>query len=135
MYSKTYNPKRYEEISELLEAVSTLEEGGRLTLSPSPKEDRGRVRYLIYDWLYHMSMKKSFRLQEEEGCLIIRRRPSLTNITFQVEQPPLPSHLDSLFKELLIIDSLEEVKKSLEGQQLGEGEAALLQRHWKRVMN
>lgn len=134
MYSKIYNPKRYEEIKDLLEAISELEEGGRLTLDPLPKEDRNRVRYLIYDWLYHMSMKQGFRLQEEDGHLIIRRRAELRGVSFSVEQPPLPSHLDSSFKELLTLGSEEEVARALEEANLEEGEAALLRRHWERVM-
>lgn len=134
MYSKIYNPERYEEIRSLLEAISSLEEGGRLTLDPLPKEDRNRVRYLIYDWLYHMSMKQGFRLQEEDGSLIIRRRSELTNVSFQVEQPSLPPRLESILRQLLSLPNIEEVEDALRKMDLEEGEVLLLRRHWKRVM-
>lgn len=104
------------------------------------RSQRNTARWLLYDWLYHMSMKEQFRIQDEDGALIIRKLKQLpTNrATVRVEQPGVPSHLEPYLKQLI---GLEE--KEVRGRigvlyadgKVTEDEADLLFAQWKRVMS
>lgn len=135
MYSKTFVPERYSRISSLLEKVQALEEGGKVVLSGIEKREIGEVRWLLYDWLYHMQLKKQFKLREEDFSLTVeRRREAFVN--FRVEEPFLPPHLEGIFQEALLCETEEEVLAFLNSDVgIGEEEVrdALLLR-WKRVM-
>lgn len=131
MYSKTFVPERYSRISSLLEKVQALEEGGRVVLSGLETREIGEVRWLLYDWLYHMQLKKQFRLREEEFSLIIERQRE-SFVDFRVEEPPLPPHLEGIFQETLLCETEEEVLKLLDYEEEEVRDALLLR--WRRVM-
>ena len=135
MYSKTFVPERYSRISSLLEKVQALEEGGKVVLSGIEKREIGEVRWLLYDWLYHMQLKKQFKLREEDFSLIVERRREAF-VDFRVEEPPLPPHLEGIFQDVLLCETEGEVLAFLNSDvRIGEEEVrdALLLR-WKRVM-
>jgi hypothetical protein len=72
-YSKIFKPERYESIAKVLEAVQTLHPGGRLTISGGSKEELGVIRYLVYDFLWHMGLKGKFRVKTLESSLLVLR--------------------------------------------------------------
>lgn len=133
MYSKTFRPERYSRISSLLEKVQVLEGGGKVVLSGLETREIGEVRWLLYDWLYHMQLKKQFRVREEDFSLVVERKRE-NFVDFRVEEPPLPPHLEKIFQEALLCEEEGEVvtfiEKIIEEEEVRRG---LLLR-WRRVM-
>ena len=135
MYSKTFRPERYSRISSLLEKVQALEEGGKVVLPGLETREIGEVRWLLYDWLYHMQLKKQFCVREEDFSLVVERRRE-NFVDFRVEEPSLPPHLEKIFQEVLLCEEESEVLAFLDND-AGVGEEEVrrgLLRRWRRVM-
>jgi len=134
MYSKKFNPTKYEPIKELLEQIQDLEEGSSLLVSPNSEKEEREMRWLLYDWFFHMGLKHLYRLRRETGGLGFRIFRSGFRFTFSLEEGPLPRLLALYFKELLSL-SREEVEENLEkAEDLEEREKEQLLRRWSRVM-
>ena len=72
MYSKKFIPSRYEPVGLLLEKIQDLKVRNTLWLSLG-EEELLQTRWLIYDWLKHMGIKKFYRLQIIDGAICVTR--------------------------------------------------------------
>ncbi len=136
MYSKIYIPERYEELGSILTKIQSLEPGGKVELR-GLGEETNRVRYQIYEWLYHMGLKKLFRLKQDLDTLTIRRLGLPTSLEVTTKSPGLPATLEVVLKELLMKKE-KEVRDNLldlvEKGELTNTESGLILDKWKEVM-
>lgn len=73
-YSKVFSPEKYETISNVIEAAQGLSPGGAVTVTSETPEASSLTRSLLYDYLFHMSLKGKFRIKcLDPKTLVIRR--------------------------------------------------------------
>jgi hypothetical protein len=134
MYASEFDESKYEHLRDILKEMQDLSPGERTLLRGMNQAERNRVRYLLYEWLKHMNMKKLFRIQDEDGTLIIRKL-GLPNYTMHVERNALPERLDSILRECIGIGKEEDVYTTLYNHELSDDEVELVASHWKRIMS
>ena len=107
-YSRTFNPEKYSQISEHLARLETLEPGQRLRLSGFTNLDElERAKWLIYDWLHHMSLKPLFRvLTDYDQRELLLKRLGISPLRQTVEVP-LDQAQEALLKQLILSDEPE----------------------------
>lgn len=73
-YSKVFSPEKYEVITNVIEATQGLSPGEAVTVTSETPEASSLTRNLLYDYLFHMSLKGKFRIKcLDPKTLIIRR--------------------------------------------------------------
>lgn len=133
MYSKKFDPSRYESIKDVLEKIQDLELGGTLWIRGLSKEQVYNTRWLLYDWLYHMELKRGYRLRVIEGNILIVRLKKL-DFSFEVTHKELPERLRSFFEDSMLCHLKEEDAKKALGEVEDEEDRELLFERWKKVM-
>jgi len=99
-YTKTFNPEKFAPIASILEQLQALVPGEKLTISLKTKSEQTNLRWLVYDWLHHMGLKKVFRLRIEDLDLEIKRRIE-PEFEINISSPIGRAHLDKLLKETI----------------------------------
>lgn len=75
-YTKVFSGKKFAPLSSILEEIAVLPEGKAFLLEVDGKE-REKVRFLLYDWLYHMEIKEKFRVKKVGQGLLVERKSQL----------------------------------------------------------
>lgn len=139
-YTKTFNSKKFEEISSLTDKLTSLKPGQRLEISSLSREGLQRTRWLLYDWLSWAGLKPLFRLNLwlDEGKLSIKRLGE-GSMTCEITSPSL-GPLDEMLKTLVCEaptegQAQEVLLEWISEKSLGLDEAAKLLKRWKEVYN
>lgn len=72
-YSKKFSPEKYEGIAGILEKIQGMSPGARVTVSGVEAAALVEIRYLIYDFLHQMGVKKLYKIRSLENALLIQR--------------------------------------------------------------
>jgi len=132
MYTKNFNPERYKDIKDILEKIQALEPGSRLSIKGLRRDEIHQLRWLLYDWMFHMGIKSKFQLRQDENELIVRRKGKM-KFELETQGITLPSDLDSLLRELLLLTE-EEMLARLREEEISEEDRIKVERGWRRVM-
>lgn len=133
-YTKTFNPERYSEIREILSQVEGLASGERLTIR-NLGESLTRTRGLVYDWLFHMSLKPRFRVFVREETLVILRRGLPEGVTVEKEQVPSQGRLDEILRQMILSEPEETLQRALEDGRISLEEKGHLEERFKKIMS
>jgi len=98
-YPTKFNPERYKEIEGILIDLKEMLPGSRMTLRGLNPESLSRIRTLLYEWLYHTEMKRSFTLKSLVGDLIVIRKGMPESATVEIEKPGIGANLDAFLKQ------------------------------------
>lgn len=75
-YTKTYNPRRYLPILKAAEEIQELEEGESYDIDVRESQI-ANIRWLLYDWLTHMSLGEKFKIRKLKGRLVVERKEAV----------------------------------------------------------
>jgi len=134
-YTKKPSSDRYSSILGIQNRMKEMEVGEVLLISwEGSPEQMSYTKWLIYDWLKHENLKDAYRLRSVPGGFEIWRLDT-TPAPYKIEKKRAPlGHLDSLFQELLGLETEEKVKEALALYKITEGDRKILELRWKEVM-
>lgn len=135
MYTKKFVPERYLEIKPILEKIQKLSPGEVLLVRDS-NESLYSIRWLLYDWLYHMGLKNLFKIATEEPNLRIIRKKNL-HFETKREQVLLSDQAKAVLVDLLMLDEKEldeAVAKEVEKGSLDKLEVKAVKEQWRITM-
>jgi len=101
-YTKKFNAAKFTHLTETFKNLLDLPPGGKLTLGGMEIGTLFRTRWLVYDWLHHMGLRKQFKVSQREGELVIIRKGGPSPI-LKRETPSL-AELEPLLKDMLQVD-------------------------------
>ena len=127
-YSHKFNSEKYSSISSVIAKIEEMVGGDRVVVKGLDRDQVGMIRYLLYDWLSHVGLKRMFRLRTEwdVGEIVIKHLG--TPVGMEVEVKRAVKGLEKELEELILEDNPEDrVEQWIkEGKiELEEGEVLL----------
>ena len=108
-YSSTYDPNRYTSISQAIRSIENMRSGGRIVIDGLEREVIGRMRYLLYDWMSHLGIKKSYRIRSDphRGEITILHLGMSDTMNIREDVPN--TEVENLVGELIGIENPEDI--------------------------
>jgi hypothetical protein len=104
-YSKKLTPEKFEELEETIQKILDLKPGMGISVSCESPEDLVRIRYKIYDFLFHMELKGKFRLRVLNPRQLVIQRLGFAAVTeavsFGVPIPQAPGQAREFPKTMI----------------------------------
>ena len=101
-YMNEYNPDKFEPIKDILEKIQDLSPGARITLKNFDCEEaKSKVRWLLYNWMYHNQLKPFYRIRQLPGELEIIKLGRLSGIKMDTVNVPLGARLDMILADMI----------------------------------
>jgi len=134
-YSPTFSHDRYSSIEKYIGQLGELDEGKTLLIDLSSIEEADKTRWLLYDYLHHISPSSSYKIKRIQRFLLIgRKKPLLSNIIVLKERS-LESKFDYWIKKLLEAEKPREVLSRLcLSEEFSFGALSLLAGEYSRIM-
>jgi len=136
MYSKKFKSERYGPVQGILDQMQSLEAGGSVRVKGLTVEMRQRAKYLIYDWLHHMALKRLYRIRDIDQVLFISRM-DLPPHSIEVEESPLTKIQEEILSSLLMRDESvvdQMLQELLEQEEISEADKEVIKTRWLKVM-
>ena len=132
-YTKVFEPSRYESIASATDQLSRLSPGQRIVIQAKNAEALVRLRYLLYDYLYHTGLKGDFRLKviSPTELLILRLQSALIEKIESERSAPFIERLIDLWDSG---DPGAELAKWVEKGELTQEEAKAVKEEVERIM-
>ena len=126
-YTVKFTPERYEPIAKVLESLKALRAGGKVTIAGG-REELERIRYLVYEFLFHTGLKKEFKLRNLGDEILIQRKADLREV--RVAKDDKGEFIESLIELWGTLEAKAALERWTKEGRITEGEGAEL---WERI--
>jgi hypothetical protein len=134
MYTKNFDPARFEKIRYILEPLQNLSPGEKITISGFSREEKITTRWLLYDWMSHMGVKSLFRIKEiDDHLMVIRKAQEQGRITTSTI---LSSSCDKILQEMITTsdDPIDLLRAKLREKEITSDEFTLIIGKYLKLM-
>ena len=134
-YSPTFSHDRYSSIEKYIGQLGELDEGKTLLIDLSSIEEADKTRWLLYDYLHHISPSSSYKIKRIQRFLLVGRKKLLLSTIVASVKQSLESKLDSYMRELLEAEDPREVLSNFcLSEEFSFGTISLLAGEYSRIM-
>ena len=101
-YMNKYDPEKFKEIEDVLLKIQDLSPGARLSLSNFDcEEGKQKMRWLLYNWMYHNQLKQYYRIRQFPNELEIVKLGGFGNVRVDRKDAPLGARLDMIITDMI----------------------------------
>jgi len=130
-YTAKFTPERYEPIAKVLESLKALRPGGKVTIAGG-REELERIRYLVYEFLFHTGLKREFKLRNLGDELLIQRKADLREV--RVAKDDKGEFIESLIELWGTLEAKAALERWKKEGRITEGEGAELWERTEKIM-
>lgn len=133
-YSIAYS-KKFEAVQEYMSDLENLDEGKTLAIEVSSPSEAEKLRWLFYDYLNLIGLRKIFFIQNHRSYLLIGRKMASPSSIVARSKKSFHAAYDEMFQKILRSeDPSKEFIKLLEEKEASFGTIAMLMAEYSRVM-